>query len=51
MMRDDEYLNYQVRGVFFLHSYSMSERSCYRNRRKRFDLRFTLIAGIYNFEL
>ena len=24
---------------------------CYRNRRKRFGLRFNLIAGIYNFEL
>jgi DDE superfamily endonuclease len=23
----------------------------YRNRRKRFSLRFNLIAGIYNFEL
>ena len=23
----------------------------YRNRRKRFGLRFNLIAGIYNFEL
>ncbi len=23
----------------------------YRNRRKRFNLRFNLIAGIYNFEL
>ena len=23
----------------------------YRNRRKRFDLRFSLIAGIYNYEL
>lgn len=23
----------------------------YRNRRKRFNLRFSLIAGIYNFEL
>jgi hypothetical protein len=23
----------------------------YRNRRKRFGLRFSLIAGIYNFEL
>ena len=23
----------------------------YRNRRKRFNLRFCLIAGIYNFEL
>ena len=23
----------------------------YRNRRKRFALRFNLIAGIYNFEL
>ncbi|KJV72512.1 DDE superendonuclease family protein [Orientia tsutsugamushi str. TA716] len=23
----------------------------YRNRRKRFDLRFNLISGIYNFEL
>ncbi len=23
----------------------------YRNRRKRFHLRFNLIAGIYNFEL
>jgi transposase len=23
----------------------------YRNRRKRFDLRFNLIAGIHNFEL
>jgi len=23
----------------------------YRNRRKRFGLRFTLIAGIYNYEL
>ncbi|MGE0086025.1 MAG: transposase family protein, partial [Desulfococcaceae bacterium] len=23
----------------------------YRNRRKRFELRFRLIAGIYNFEL
>jgi hypothetical protein len=23
----------------------------YRNRRKRFQLRFSLIAGIYNFEL
>ena len=27
----------------------LSER--YRNRRKRFGLRFNLIAGIYNFEL
>jgi hypothetical protein len=27
----------------------VSER--YRNRRKRFGLRFNLIAGIYNFEL
>ncbi len=27
----------------------ISER--YRNRRKRFNLRFNLIAGIYNFEL
>ena len=27
----------------------LSER--YRNRRKRFNLRFNLIAGIYNFEL
>ncbi len=24
---------------------------CYRNRRKRFGLRFQLIAGIYNYEL
>ena len=24
---------------------------CYRNRRKRFSLRFNLIAGLYNFEL
>ncbi len=24
---------------------------CYRNRRKRFSLRFNLLAGIYNFEL
>jgi len=24
---------------------------CYRNRRKRFMLRFNLIAGIYNLEL
>ncbi|MBI4854299.1 MAG: IS5/IS1182 family transposase, partial [Acidobacteria bacterium] len=23
----------------------------YRNRRKRFNLRFNLIAGIYNYEL
>jgi len=23
----------------------------YRNRRKRFNLRFNLIAGIYNFEI
>jgi hypothetical protein len=23
----------------------------YRNRRKRFSLRFNLIAGIYNFEI
>ncbi len=23
----------------------------YRNRRKRFDIRFNLISGIYNFEL
>jgi hypothetical protein len=23
----------------------------YRNRRKRFSLRFNLIAGLYNFEL
>jgi len=23
----------------------------YRNRRKRFSLRFNLIAGVYNFEL
>ncbi len=23
----------------------------YRNRRKRFSLRFNLISGIYNFEL
>ncbi|CAA9407310.1 Mobile element protein [uncultured Leptolyngbya sp.] len=27
----------------------LSER--YRNRRKRFGLRFNLIAGLYNFEL
>jgi hypothetical protein len=27
----------------------LSER--YRNRRKRFGLRFNLIAGIHNFEL
>jgi len=27
----------------------ISER--YRNRRKRFGLRFNLIAGIYNYEL
>ncbi|HEY9907692.1 MAG TPA: IS5/IS1182 family transposase, partial [Thermosynechococcaceae cyanobacterium] len=27
----------------------LSER--YRNRRRRFGLRFNLIAGIYNFEL
>jgi len=27
----------------------LSER--YRNRRKRFSLRFNLIAGLYNFEL
>ncbi len=24
---------------------------CYRNRRKRFGLRFNLIAGLYNYEL
>ncbi len=24
---------------------------CYRNRRKRFSLRFNLIAGLYNYEL
>ncbi len=24
---------------------------CYRNRRRRFGLRFRLIAGLYNFEL
>lgn len=24
---------------------------CYRNRRKRFSLRFNLLAGIYNYEL
>lgn len=25
--------------------------NCYRNRRKRFALRFNLISGIYNFEI
>ena len=46
-----EYLR-EYRTYFHIsRSYGISESACYRNRRKRFGLRFNLIAGIYNFEL
>ena len=40
--------NEQVNGVVKVFKI-IAEK--YRNRRKRFNLRFNLIAGIYNFEL
>lgn len=40
--------NEQVNGVIKVFKV-IAEK--YRNRRKRFNLRFNLIAGIYNFEL
>lgn len=48
MLSSERVLNENVIGVIKRFKI-ISDR--YRNRRKRFALRFNLIAGIYNFEL